>query len=218
LSLDGKALIAEVSPFLRGQDVLGLADYLGDRWPATRLAELLSHWDADVVKVSATCLGLVGTMDQCRRLADLLGHDDAMVAAAAEHALWGVWMRAEGLSASRHLSQAIHWLDVKKYDCAIQALSELIERCPNFAEAYNQRAIAYYLLGEYESSMSDCRRVLELNPVHFGAQAGMGHCLACQKRWAEALEAYHQALVIHPRLEGIRQSIRRIRQRLQAVA
>ena len=86
---------------------------------------------------------------------------------------------------------------------------------PDFAEAYNQRAIAKYLQERYEESIRDCRRAVERMPCHFGAWAGMGHCHAHQGRAAEAIEAYERALLINPHLEGIRQAVDELRATLK---
>lgn len=216
MSAVGWQLIEQVRPFLERTDIAGLANHVALRWPAEHLAGLLSDGDPDVVKVAATCLGLIGSMQFNDDLAGLLAHDDPMVVAMVEHALWGIWMRAAGPRASRQLSHAIRWLNVQDYPRAIGELSNLLKRYPDFAEAYNQRAIAHYLAGEYEASLADCRQTLRRNPVHFGAQAGAAHCLAHLGRWADALEGYHRTLQLYPRLEGIRQLIRQIREGLQA--
>ena len=59
--------------------------------------------------------------------------------------------------------------------------------------------------------MADCRRTLRLNGHHFGALAGLAHSYASLGQLDRALNAYHHALRVHPRLEGIRQSISQIR-------
>jgi len=92
-----------------------------------------------------------------------------------------------------------------------------VVRCPTFAEAYNQRAIVLFLLGRYEQAAEDCLRALRLNPYHFGAMAGLGHCHASLGRWERALEAYHRTLQLHPRAEGIRQSIRQVQEAVRSL-
>jgi tetratricopeptide (TPR) repeat protein len=84
---------------------------------------------------------------------------------------------------------------------AIDHFSRALEIDPKFAEAYNQRAIAHYLLEEFDESIEDCRRTVELMPCHFGAWAGMGHGHAHEGRLGPALEAYRKALSINPHLE-----------------
>jgi tetratricopeptide (TPR) repeat protein len=215
LAIDGLQFVEVVRFFLERRDVTGLANYLTGRWPTDRLAKFLTHPDPDVIKVAACCLGLVGDMQVNEQLAALLSHQDRMVAARAENALWSIWLRAAGPAARHRLSRALRWLSANNYDQAAAELSRLIDQQPDFAEAYNQRGIAYYLAGRYDRSLADCQRTLERNPVHFAAQAGAGHCLAALGRWQEALTAYERAVRIHPWLDGIRLAALRIRERLQ---
>jgi tetratricopeptide (TPR) repeat protein len=82
-------------------------------------------------------------------------------------------------------------------------LTEVIQAAPEFAEGYNQRAIAYFMLEEWENSIDDCEEAIELNPCHFGAFAGMGHCYLRLGYLREAMDAYQQALKINPNLYAI---------------
>ena len=61
-----------------------------------------------------------------------------------------------------------------QYKKSIYFFSKIIEKNPNFAEAWNKRATVYYLLGNYEESISDIRQTLRLEPRHFGALDGLG--------------------------------------------
>ena len=94
---------------------------------------------------------------------------------------------------------------------AIDHFTRAIEIDPKFAEAYNQRAIAKFMLEEYESSLNDCRRVICLTPDHFGAWAGMGHCHAHLHHIPEAIACYEKALGIHPHMHQIKQAIQELR-------
>ena len=64
--------------------------------------------------------------------------------------------------------------------------TRLIAIAPAFAEAYNQRAIIYFEQGRYAESARDCRRVLSINPYHFGALAGLFQCQIGLDRAADA--------------------------------
>ena len=59
----------------------------------------------------------------------------------------------------------------------------------DFAEGYNQRAIAYFMLEELSKSIEDCKKTSELNRYHFGALAGMGHCYLKLGDLAAAMDA-----------------------------
>lgn len=49
-------------------------------------------------------------------------------------------------------------------------------RRPTVLQAYNKRATLLYMMRRYEPSIADCKEVLRLQPLHFGAASGMGLC------------------------------------------
>ena len=61
----------------------------------------------------------------------------------------------------------------KDFSSALDFINRAIKINPNFAEAWNKRATAYYMLGEYDKSMTDINITLKLEPRHFGAMDGM---------------------------------------------
>jgi tetratricopeptide (TPR) repeat protein len=148
---------------------------------------------------------------QSELLAGLLHHPDPRVVDAAEHALWRLWFASGPAAVRSDLYRAMLHLQAERWPDALADLDAVVAVEPGYAEAWNQRAIAHYFAGDFCRSIADCRRALALNPNHFGALAGMGHCFAQLGRFDDALDCYHGALQIHPRMEGIRQTIREIR-------
>lgn len=214
----GREFVDQVRPYLVNSDATGLVRFLDQYWPISDLRDLLTCGHADAAKVAATCFSLVGTMDDNPYLAPLLHDEDATTCAVAEHAMWSIWFRAGRDMDNTNLQRVVRLISDNQLDAAILFLDGLIEAAPDFAEAYNQRAIAYFLKEEYLASLSDCGRTLELNPFHFGAIAGVGHCHASMGQLEFALEAYLRAIQMHPRLEGIRQSIHAIRSKVGIAA
>ena len=102
-----------------------------------------------------------------------------------------------------------------QYDEALLRASQLIAQAPWFAEAWNQRAIAHSGLRRFEESIRDCYQVLDINPYHFGAAAGMGQCHLDQKDPISALESFRRALKINPDLEGVRAQVVRLQRALR---
>lgn len=200
--------------FLADCDTEGLVHYLDERWPHGTLTSMLNSPDRSVVRASIVCLGLRGRVSDTAVLSRLLHHADADVVALAENALWSLWLRAGSEEANALLVQAIEAMNEKRYHRATQLLDEAILLCPEFAEAYNQRAFAWYLSEKHLRSVADCRRTLGLNPWHFGAAAGLGHCYAHLGLYERALDSYHAALRLHPRMDGVRVAIRQVREAL----
>ncbi len=207
----GERLLSSSLEHLWRCDDCALLDELRRDWPAARLADLLCSPDDDVVKVAAVCLGLVGTLAECPALATVLHHADSVAVAMADCSLWQIWFLQGSDEAHRSLCRSVRMIESGQLDQAAELLSRVIRRSPYYAEAYHQRAVANHLRGRYADSLADAGQAVSLNPTHFAAQAGQGNCLVQLGRYREAVAAYHAALRIHPRLEGIRQSIRQTR-------
>ncbi|MEE9295302.1 MAG: tetratricopeptide repeat protein [Phycisphaerae bacterium] len=203
-------LLKEAAPYIRDDDEPGLLRCLRPNWSIGTLAELLHGDDSVVSWVAAYCLGVIGGPVAVMPLVRALHHDDAAVVSAAEDALWRVWFDEAGKGVRRMLQTAADHIGETRYNAATATLDEVITRNPAFAEAYNQRAIARYLQEDYMGAIADGKRTVKLNRCHFGAHAGLGHAYTHLGHFAQAFSCYRAALSIHPRMEGIRQSMRRI--------
>jgi len=204
-------LLAVARPLLSASDRGGLQELLGREGNTDRLTAMLTNGDRAAARLAAQCLAFAGGPETARHLVELLHQDDRVVWTLAENALWGIWFHAGDDRANAELHAAVEALGDERTAEAIRRLDDLIARCPRFAEAHNQRAIAHYLKDDFCRAIGDCRTTLELNPIHFAAHAGMGHCYTALSRFQDALHCYHHALQVHPHLEGIRQSIGQIR-------
>jgi tetratricopeptide (TPR) repeat protein len=207
----GHDLIEGLRPFVASRDVTGLCGYLDVQWSSEALVSLLTGESAEAAKIGILCLGLKGHARHSPSLSRLLHHDDAHVVALAEHALWSIWLRAGTDKANAFLAEGIKAMNEEAYPKAVDRLSDAIRSCPGFAEAYNQRAIAWYLMEKYLRCVADGRKTLQLNPWHFGAAATLGHCYAHLGFYERSLEAYSTALKLHPRMEGVPEAIHAVR-------
>ena len=174
------------------------------RYTEGTLQRLTRSPDVKIRRAAALALGLVGTMHSNVAVAGLLADDDPLVQRFAADAMWEVWFRGGTDEQNWQLHQAVRQPDP---DAIREALDELIGTAPEFAEAYNQRAIAYFKQGEYARAVEDCEVVMRLNPHHFGAAAGMGQCLLKLKKPRAALRAFRQALDLNPGLEHLKDTI-----------
>lgn len=180
-----------------------LIDYLTDEVAPTRQA-------------AAYALGIIGNMAAASPLVKALRHNDPDLRSNAEQALWSIWFRSGNKSVDDMLRKGAGYIKQEQYMEAIDLLTEITHIAPEFAEGYNQRAIAYFMLEEWEQSIDDCQKVVALNPVHFGAFAGMGQCYLRLGNLREALNAFQQALEIHPSLYGVAHTVLQIQEVLQA--
>ena len=206
--------VAALRPFLGGQDVAGMVDLIRQRWDHKQIVSLFTSSDGDARKVAALAFGLVGGRCCLQKLVPLLRDPDPVVAQMAEHAMWSVWFRSGTPDANHRVCRGTRALSRGDAEHAIRHFTEAIELDPEFAEAYNQRALAKFLLERYDDCIDDCRRAVELMPFHFGALAGLGHCHAHEGRLNPALKCYEKALALNPRLEDVRQMVQELRRQL----
>jgi tetratricopeptide (TPR) repeat protein len=210
-AIEPRGFVAAVKPLLERRDTDGLAALLKSRWTGRQIVDLLRCRDSDARKVAALSLALVG----CRKcLPELLRHlhdPDPVVNQMAEHAVWAIWFRLGSPGANAEVHRGVQAMNAQNLDAAIAHFTRALECSPDFAEAYNQRATAYYLKEDYTLSITDARAAVARNPHHFGAWAGLGHCYAYLGRVDEAIEAYERALEINPHLECLAEAIRELR-------
>lgn len=132
-----------------------------------------------------------------RLLQDLKSSDEE-IRDRATTTLWRLWFNQKGKYGFEILEQSQSLLEAKQYPEAEAILSDLIRDQPDFAEAWNRRAVLHYLQGRYEQSLSDCQKAIALNPIHFGALHGMGLCYAALGDYMSAIQSFRQTLEILP--------------------
>ena len=127
-----------------------------------------------------------------------LKNPDETVREQATRKIWRIWYQQKGIYGLEKIEHSQKLLDAKKITEAEAVLTELISTQPDFAEAWNRRAYLYYSIDEHQKSLYDCQKVVQLNPVHFGALHGMGLCYAAMGNYVEAIKAFRKALQIQP--------------------
>lgn len=112
--------------------------------------------------------------------------------------IWSSWASAPDAEAQAMLDEGMRRIRVADFTGAEARLDALVAYCPEYPEGWNQRAFARYLQGNYDGSLEDLGRTLELEPRHFGALAGQGLNLLRQGRDALAQKALRAAVDLHP--------------------
>lgn len=200
----GSLLVTYYETFLREQDVEQYRQSVSSRYTEGSLCRLVESGDTQSRRAALLALGLYGTFNCNSSVAKALRDSDLTVRRMAGDALLAIWFRADTDENNKTLEEVCRLIARQRNEEAVALATRLIAQAPKFAEAYNQRAYAHYLLGHFEESVADCRRVLELNPYHFGALQGMAKCQLGLEQPGEALKTLRRALKLEPYNEPLR--------------
>jgi tetratricopeptide (TPR) repeat protein len=124
--------------------------------------------------------------------------------------IWLEWSKSGSPSMDFLLRRGQAALGAGDTLAAIDHLSALIDHAPDFAEAYNTRATAYYQIGQLGLSLADVAKTLALNPRHFGALSGLGMIFEELNEPDKALEVYREALKLNPHLKDVQDAVTRL--------
>jgi tetratricopeptide (TPR) repeat protein len=133
---------------------------------------------------------------------ELKNAKSAAIANTFEDKIWQIWLEHSDKRTQEVTLIGISFMNSGQFDLAELAFTEAIDKNPDFAEAWNKRATLRYLVGDLEGSVADCANVLNLEPRHYGAMAGLGMISAARSNWKRAIEWYQRALTIHPNFTG----------------
>ena len=167
------------------------------------LSDLRRAEDAEARRAAVRALADTGVMADLPAMAKALRDSDPQVRALTESAMWEVWSRTGDAEIDALFARGVEQLQMRQLDEAVQTFTRVIARRPDFAEAWNKRATAYFVLGEYEKSLADCDQVMTRNPYHWGALSGYGMIYAELDQPGRAVEYFEKALAVNPNLTSV---------------
>ena len=193
--------------YLRDEDDRAFTSRVSQRYSIGTLERLAWGGERMIRRAAVFALGLLGDFRSNAILGRALHDEDRGVRTLAESGIRVVWCRAGSEGQRRELGMVIRMNSARRFADAIRRATRLVESAPWLAEAWNQRAIAYFRLSRYEESIADCRQALEENPYHFGAASGMGQCHLRLGDRTAALACFRRALSLNPSLDGVRAQV-----------
>lgn len=144
------------------------------------------------------------------RLGTLTTEDDAAEAARLANEIQERWTHSGSAALDLLLRRGTDAIRDGDYLRAVGHLTTLTDHAPDFAEGWNQRATAFFLMDEYGAAIADIEQVLILEPRHFGALAGLGIMLEQLGDEEGALRALKAAAQIHPAEENVKEAIEQL--------
>ena len=151
-----------------------------------------------------------------RLFAALAASSNPREAARIESRIWTRWLASGDAEIDELLAAAIESSEHGRPGVALELLDSIVERAPEFAEGWNQRATMRFLVEDYAGALADIERVLDLEPRHFGALSGRGLIYVRMGRNYDALLAFEAVLRINPQASHARRYVRLLRERLGA--
>jgi tetratricopeptide (TPR) repeat protein len=196
--------------YLKKQDSAAFIAKVLELYTQGTLERLSEHDFPPVRRAAVLALGLTGDYEANHALGRALQDEDRTVRMLSENGIRNVWTRAGNDDQRRELAIIVRFNAAKRYEEAVRQATELLDKAAWFAEAWNQRAIAYFARNQFAEAIRDCHQALEINPYHFGAAAGMGQAYFQLGNYASALESFRRALRLNPDLEAVRVQVARL--------
>ena len=137
------------------------------------------------------------------------------IALPIERQIWAIWHEHGDKTVNELMQNGIERMSVGDLRNALAAFNNVVATDPRFAEGWNRRATVHHLMENYDDSLEDIVKTLELEPRHFGALSGRGLIYVQKKDLPSALKAFEDALAVHPQMSGPRANAEAIREILQ---
>jgi tetratricopeptide (TPR) repeat protein len=179
----------------------------GDPGRSEALEALISQ-DATQRAEGVTWIANHGKPSDAEILVQRLTDESPLVRGYAEQGLWVLWSRSGDEAIDALMAKGVEEMEGGQIRKSIVTFSEVIRRKPAFAEGWNKRATALFLIGELKRSLTDCDEVLKRNPYHFGALAGYGQIYFQLEQYSKAIEYWKRALRVNPNMGGVEMSIK----------
>ena len=196
--------------YLDNQDSAGYIRQVSARYEQGTLQRLARHQFREVRRAAVLALGFLGDYMCNHTMGRSLLDDDRTVRTLAENGIRSVWTRMGSEQDRQELTEILRLASAQKFKEVIIRANKLIERCPWFAEAWHQRALAHHGLGRLADAIRDCHECLEINPYHFIAATSMGQAYLELENPVSALECFRRALRLNPDLEAVRNHVVRL--------
>jgi tetratricopeptide (TPR) repeat protein len=112
--------------------------------------------------------------------------------------LWRLWTDAPDDRAQGMLDEGMRLIRARDYRASEAVLGDLVSYCPDYAEGWNQRAFARFLMGAHEGALDDLERALALDPRHVPAISGKALVLMHLGRQEEGQLVLREAVRLNP--------------------
>ncbi|HSH99024.1 MAG TPA: tetratricopeptide repeat protein [Reyranella sp.] len=134
---------------------------------------------------------------------------DPVAVQTLEQAIWEQWVMVPEPAHRQLMLRGIAEMQQQELQGAVVTFTRLIEIAPELSEAWNKRATAWWLLGNFPASLTDICETVKREPRHFGAYSGLGMIRAEMGEHARAAAAFELAKKWNPHIVGLDAEIER---------
>ncbi len=127
-----------------------------------------------------------------------------------ETEIFDSWLFSGSATVDVLMKRGLEYQAAEDLEGARDAFDRAIAIKPEYAEAWNRRAVLFFSDGKYDEAVADLESAIQNEPRHFGAWIGLAMIFEAIDRPDAALRAYEKALEIHPRLQDAIQGKRRL--------
>lgn len=136
---------------------------------------------------------------------------DPVAIQTLEAAIWEQWTMVPDQQQRAMMMRGIAEMQQQQLKASVETFTRLIEVAPELSEAWNKRATANWLLGNFPASLADICETIKREPRHFGAYSGLGMIRAEMDENARAVAAFELARKWNPHIVGIDAEIARLK-------
>jgi tetratricopeptide (TPR) repeat protein len=136
---------------------------------------------------------------------------DPVAIQSLEAAIWEQWIVVPDGPQRELMMRGIAEMQQRQLKQSVETFSKLIEIAPDLSEAWNKRATAHWLLGNFPASLDDICETVKREPRHFGAYSGLGMIRAEMGEYPRAVAAFELAKKYNPHIVGIDDEIARLK-------
>jgi tetratricopeptide (TPR) repeat protein len=135
---------------------------------------------------------------------------DEAEATMLEEEIWEAWLISGSATVDTLMKRGLEYQESEDLEAARDAFDKAIAIKPDYAEAWNRRAVLFFNDGKYDEAIADLESAITYEPRHFGAWIGLAMIFESVDRPDAALKAYDKALEFHPMAQAAVQGKRRL--------
>lgn len=136
--------------------------------------------------------------------------DSSAEAANLEEEIWEAWLLSGSPTVDMLMLRGVEATETDDLELARDMFDRAIRIKPDYAEAWNRRALLFFNEGHYDEAIADLEVALQYEPRHFGAWTGLGMIFESIEAPNAALKAYRKVLEIHPHAAAAQQGEARL--------